>query len=352
MEEKNDAVEDITFKNLYPLYGAVDIKNSTILRNEALARDFNIQLNILIDTFSALDAVADPQIERIRSTANNWLQIIGEPITTQQEIRLNEFFTLDVKYEIEKMLQSGPANDEILQTYIRSVNEETGIAYENRRRLEQEIQDLNTSVNNFYEEAAADLQKIFPCYFEKFRTDGVEYDIYAGQSIAPKKPFEKDHLQKMKQWQLESMIKVVHLVQELNPEIQFPLQTTQLLFVHPETIDITFRKDERRFDVEGAYNIRYHIIKKRIDKVTIMNSSERLTQPGKIALVYFDDRDIKDYLNYIELLQEQDLLMNDLEELELESLQGVNGLKAIRVGVRMKQPMTDMTQSGHRTLNA
>ena len=352
MEEKNDAVEDVTLKNLYPLYGAVDIKNSTILRNEALARDFTIQLNILIETFSLLDAVANPQVERIRSTANNWLRIIRDPITTQQEIRLNEFFTLDVKYEIEKMLQSGPGDDEILQTYIHSVNEETGIAFENRRRLEQEIRDLNTSVNNFYEEAAADLQKIFPCYFEKFRTDGVEYDIYVGQSIAPKKPFENDHLQKMKRWQLESMIKVVHLVQELTPEIMFPLQTTQLLFVHPETIDITFRKDERRFDVEGAYNIRYHIIKKRIDKVTIMNSNERLTQPGKIALVYFDDRDIKDYLNYIEQLQEQDLLMNDLEELDLEALQGVNGLKAIRIGVNMKQSTAEMTKSEQRTLNA
>ena len=352
IEEKNDVVEDITFKNLYPLYGAVDIKNSTILRNEALAKDFTIQLNILVETFSALDAADNPQIERIRTTANNWLQIIREPITTQQEIRLNEFFTMDVKYEIEKMLQSGSAADDILQTYIRSVNEDSGIAYENRRRLEYEIRELNTAVNNYYEEASADLQKIFPCYFEKFRTDGVEYDIYVGQSIAPKKQFENDHLQKMKHWQLESMIKVVHLVQELNPEILFPLQTTQLLFVHPETIDITFRKDERRFDVEGAYNIRYHIIKKRIDKVTIMNNSERLTQPGKIALVYFDDRDIEDYLNYIKQLQAQNLLLNDLEELELESLQGVNGLKAIRVGVNRNQPAPDRIRTEHSTLNA
>ena len=85
-------------------------------------------------------------------------------------------------------------------------------------------------------------------------------------------PYQKEHLQEMKRWQLNSMIKVVHLVHELRPDMAFPLQTTQLLFVHPQTIDITFRKDERRFDVEGAYNIRYHIIKKRIDKVYILDS--------------------------------------------------------------------------------
>ena len=110
---------------------------------------------------------------------------------------------MDVKYEIEKMLQSGSAADDILQTYIRSVNEDSGIAYENRRRLECKMRELNTAVNNYYEEASADLQKIFPCYFEKFRTDGVEYDIYVGQSIAPRKQYVNDLRQKMKHWQLE-----------------------------------------------------------------------------------------------------------------------------------------------------
>jgi hypothetical protein len=192
-------------------------------------------------------------------------------------------------------------------------------------------------LNDFFENAADELQQIYPCYFEKFRTDGVEYDIYVGQSIAPKIAFLKEHLQKMKRWQLESMIKVVQLTHELKPAMAYPLQTTHLLFVHPQTIDISFRKDERRFDVEGAYNIRYHIIKKRIDKVSILDSDERLTQPGKIALVYFDERDAQEYMEYIKHLQEQNLLLYDLEELELESLQGVNGLKALRVGVRVYQ---------------
>ena len=188
-------------------------------------------------------------------------------------------------------------NDRITSLKISPIsNSTTGcsnevIAFENRRLLEAAIKKLNSTVNNFFENASVDLLNIFPCYFEKFRTDGVEYDIYVGQSIVPHAPFKKEHLQEMKRWQLKTMIEVVHLVQDLEPDMDFPLQTTQLLFVHPQTIDITFRKDERRFDVEGSYNIRYHIIKKRIDKVLILDTNERLTQPGKIAIIYFDDRD-------------------------------------------------------------
>jgi hypothetical protein len=37
IEGKTDEVESIIFRELQPLYGAVDIRNSTILRNQALA---------------------------------------------------------------------------------------------------------------------------------------------------------------------------------------------------------------------------------------------------------------------------------------------------------------------------
>jgi hypothetical protein len=75
------------------------------------------------------------------------------------------------------------------------------------------------------------------------------------------------------------------------------------------------------------------VIKKRIDKVLIRNTTERLTQPGKIALVYFNRTDADEYLRYIYYLQEQNVLNDDLEQLDLEELQGVSGLKALRVGV-------------------
>ena len=119
------------------------------------------------------------------------------------------------------------------------------------------------------------------------------------------------------------------------PQLSRPVETTQLIFIHSQPIDIKFRKDEKRFDVEGAYNIRYHIVKKRIDKVTVRGTQERVTQPGKIALVYFSQKEADEYIGYIQYLQEQNILDNDLEELEIEEVQGVSGLKALRVGVRL-----------------
>jgi hypothetical protein len=99
---------------------------------------------------------------------------------------------------------------------------------------------------------------------------------------------------------------------------------------------IKFRMDEKQFDVDGAYNIRYEIIKKRIDKAYIKGTEDRLTVPGKIAIVYSQDKDALEYTKYINYLQSKKQL-GKLEHLELEDLQGASGLKALRVEVLYKK---------------
>ena len=125
------------------------------------------------------------------------------------------------------------------------------------------------------------------------------------------------------------------MTHQLLPEMKVKLQTTQLILIHNNAIDISFRRDERRFDVEGAYNIRYEIMKKRIDKVRVRSTEDRLTQPGKIALVYSSQKEAQEYIKFIEYLQDKEVLNDDLEHLELEEVQGLYGLKALRVGVKL-----------------
>jgi hypothetical protein len=178
------------------------------------------------------------------------------------------------------------------------------------------------------------MQRVYPSYFESFRTDGVEYDIYLGQSIDPGKPFDDHYLHEYRLRQLISMAEIARNAYSLVPQIEVPLQTTQLIFVNNKPIDISFRSDEKRFDVEGAYNIRYQIIKKRIDKVCIRGTSERLTQPGKIAIVYIDTAIRREYEKYITFGQQMGFFREEVEFLDLEELQEVSGLKAIRVSVK------------------
>jgi hypothetical protein len=91
--------------------------------------------------------------------------------------------------------------------------------------------------------------------------------------------------------------------------------------------------DEKQFDVDGAYNVRYEILKKRIDKAYIKGTDERLTQAGKVAIVWLQEKDRQEYQEYLDHLVRNGYIQPEIEDLELERMQGVEGLKAIRVTV-------------------
>jgi len=77
-------------------------------------------------------------------------------------------------------------------------------------------------------------------------------------------------------------------------------------------------------------------MKKRLDKVRIKDSGERLTQPGKISMVYSNVKDVQEYQMYADFLQNKNILKPGIEHLELEELQGVKGLKAMRVDINLE----------------
>jgi hypothetical protein len=334
IEHKDTPFEKISFKDVYPLYGAVDIRNSTIERNKALREDLQLHLTMLISLLQKFLQL--PQGEKAHDyieKAHEWLQRMEDYVSVEEEQQLRDFLFGEADGFIHSFPQLTPVLLQEREEYRQAIEETNGVVFQRRRQLEDAMQLINREIGKHLELFKDELYKYYPVYFDKFRTDGIDYDIYAGQSLAPKVAFTKQHLSQIRYSQVQSMAEITRVTASLLPLMDYPLQTTQLIFVNTRSIDISFRDDERRFDVEGAYNIRYQVIKKRIDKVTIKNSDERLTQPGKIAIVYFNEQDASEFAGYIRDLQKKQILKKDLEYLELQELQGVRGLKALRVGV-------------------
>lgn len=336
-DKPKPTIENIQFKNVFPLYGAIDIRNSTIERNAALIADYKTQLNLLQHVLQEIKSSYNiALLDEMIFNCNKWMEKLDiNPIDIVQT-QVRYFLERESYLLLQHFKNSNHHLAQIIQNYENETLPETGSTHEQRRALESSIGTINAAINGYLELLNEEIQQSYPCYFEKFRTDGIEYDIYIGQAIAPTKPFDNLYLKNVRLWQLSSMAAIAKITHNLINQMKTPLETTQLIFINGNDIDISFRVDERRFDVEGAYNIRYHIIKKRIDKVRLKNSDERLTQPGKIALVYYDVKEIREYLSYITYLQNKSILLEDMEELELEELQGVSGLKAIRIGVKLE----------------
>ena len=197
------------------------------------------------------------------------------------------------------------------------LDDDLGVVYEKRKEYENSVNILNDKLSRYLDVKQKEAQKMYPHYFERYKTDGVEFNMYIGQSITKDDTFDEIYLYNLRLWQLQTMCEMENIAFNELDAMQQELRVASLILVHSNPMAIKFRMDEKQFDVDGAYNIRYEIIKKRIDKAYIKNTEDRLTVPGKIAIVYSQDKDALEYIKYINFLQSRNQL-GKLEFLELE----------------------------------
>lgn len=333
-----ETLKDVIFEDVIPLYGQSDIKGSSTARNKAIQEDLIMQLNLASKVFEiATKKYNLPIYNDLLFRISNYLKKIKKVLNSSDEMELTDFFNKEI-YPIFKHLK--PLEKELkesINNYMEQIDKKHHIIYNKRKKFEESVNTLNSKLAKFIDYKQIDAQKMFPHYFERFKTDGISYNIYIGQSLVNKNTYNKIYLENLRLWQLQLTCEMELIARNLKESLSHKLEVASLILVHSKPLSIKFRMDEKRFDVDGAYNIRYEIIKKRIDKSHIKNTIERLTQPGKIAIVYSQNKDAEEYIKYINYLQAKNYLLPTIEDVELEDLQGVSGLNALRVQVNFEQ---------------
>ncbi len=342
-EHEKHAVSEIglvRFDGVYPVFGAIDIRNSSTERNKCMQADLYGQLDLIDATIEELSvdppAAVRDFLQTLREKNRHFRNTTGGQLAAEDEAKLNEYLEHEVKSFFRHLSHSGNGLSEPAARYLHAVDPELGHVFNHRRRYEDSIARINETISRYLDTEQQKLEKVYPHYFEKFRTDGVEYNIYIGESLTPYRNFDYIFLRNIRLWQLVSMAEIARKTFTLESEIPLPLQTTQLILVYGTPICIGFRRDERRFDVDGAESVRFEILKKRLDKVRIQGTGERLTQPGFISIVYLHEKEAREYGEYIHHLQQKGYVEKQVEKLALDDVQGISGLKAIRLRVVMK----------------
>jgi hypothetical protein len=192
---------------------------------------------------------------------------------------------------------------------------------------------INKEMASLLDKKQIEAQAMYPHYFERFKTDGVEHNMYIGESITKEDSFNPVYLYNLRLWQLQVMCEMENAYYQMQSDFPVALDVASMILVFNQPLSISFRMDEKQFDVDGTYNARYEIVKKRVDKAYIKGTKKRITDKGKITIVYSQKQDEREYLRYIKFLQSKHYLDTDVEIVELEDLQAVTGLKAIRVSV-------------------
>jgi GAF domain-containing protein len=335
MIEQGDAAEPtpIAFEEVYPLYGAADIRSSTRHRNEAVRHDALARLGRAREALGAVwKALPLTILDELRLRLDRRIEQYEAAWNTGDEADAAQFLSDEVEPVLVRMATGREGLAPILAAY-RDGGEDgeaqRSEAYEASRLA------INRQVSDVLLAEQAEAQRLFPHYFEHAKTDGVEHTMYIGASITPARPFDEAYVQDLRLRQLLVACRVARRVRHLNGSLPMPLDVAQLVVVQHAPITLRFRTDEKRFDVDGATGVRFELLKKRLDKARVKGTDERITQPDRVAVVYSTEAEEAEYRRYADYLVATDHIESDPEAFDVEDLPGAAGLKMLRLTVRM-----------------
>lgn len=327
-------LQEIVFEEVYPLYGQIDIKDSSITRNQSVKKDLIVQINrlmLILEQLQPHQPIAEA--EQHLSDLQNFLADLSTGVKADTEQQIKHYLETNIYSVIKRGAYEDQQLNNSIEDYFKQTEAFTGEFYTNRRAYETTLTLINEKMVSVLDKRQLEIQPYFPHYYERFKTDGVDHNLYIGSSISPALTFTPTDLRRLRLWQLLVAAELELEQHRLRDALPYRLGVTSLILVFSTPIAIRFRMDEKHFDIDGAYNIRYEVIKKRIDKAHVKGTEERITQKGTIAIVYSNADEEQEYLGYIHILQQNAIVGTDIEHLEVEDLQGVSGLKALRVKV-------------------
>ena len=333
-------LEPIVFADVQPLYALSDIRGSSTQRGLAIQADLLTQLDLARQVVEeAYRARRLPALDHLRYRIEQHAEQIREHLAAGDEVGIVTFLRAEVETLLERLATFGEAVAGRVTAYRAALDPRLGTVYRQRKVFEDSVTRLNETISAYLELEEQAAQSIFPHYFEKQKTDGVDHQIYVGGSLVEGGDYDPLYLKSLRLWQLMVVCGIAARTERIAGELPLPLRATHLVLVQHAPLSIRFRFDEKRFDVDGAYDIRYEIVKKRIDKALVKGTAERVTQPGRLAIVYGQPVEAQEYRGYLEYLRHLGYIHDEVEELELEDLQGVHGLRALRVTVALRDTL-------------
>ncbi len=339
---KDYIFKEIVFKDVYPLYGQIDIKGSSQHRNDTVKEDLKNQLKTLLAIFESLNSNSSlTLLEQRKFEMQTYFRELEQELKADTEQQIQTY----IQKEIHPILNNSKIDKEcqlMIDQYFEELDPKTGLFYHSRKKFDDAMLIINKKMAYILDKEQLDAQAIFPHYFERFKTDGVEHNLYIGSSITPSQPFDIIYLSNLRLWQLQTLCKMELEHHRLKSALPYDLDVTSLILVFSSPLSIRFRMDEKRFDVDGTYNARYEVVKKRIDKAHIKGTKERISQKEKITIVYSHNHEEVEYLKYIKFLQFKKILEPTIEQFDIEELQGVSGLKALRIKVLNTKSSNDI----------
>ncbi|NER93649.1 MAG: GAF domain-containing protein [Symploca sp. SIO1B1] len=327
--------EPIIFTDVYPLYGISDIRGSSNERNKAIQTDLLVQFNLALTIVEAVEKHQGSAFcQQLRLDLLDYIEKLKIGVKVEAEVTAQKILREQLEVYLDHFATCGAEAQKAVEDYRQSCNNSQGSVYVARDQYDKKIGQINSLLKETWERWQVRMQQIIPHYCDIECTDGLDHMIYVGESIDSE--FSLYHLRSLRYEQLRAICDCARTIfNRKNPESN-QLTVTHLVLVQDFTIDISHDEStEKLFDVRGTKDIRYEIVKKRIDKAMDKQTHTRITQPGMLTVVYSTQDEWREYQQYLHYLAREGWVDSKIISGTIEPLQGITGLKFARVEILM-----------------
>ncbi|WP_372747020.1 GAF domain-containing protein, partial [Lutibacter sp.] len=199
-------LKNIVFENVIPLYGQTDIKGSSVARNNAIQDDLVKQLKLAGKVIEKANTIYNlPIYNDLLFRIETCLKNIKDGLNSGDEVMLTDFLNKDIYPVFNHLKTVDTTLKEDIANYMEQIDPKLLVVYDKRKKYEDSVTILNEELANFIDHKQDEAQKMFPHYFERYKTDGIDYNMYIGQSLVKNNTFNKIYLYNLRLWQLQMM---------------------------------------------------------------------------------------------------------------------------------------------------
>ena len=246
-------LEPIVFRDVFALYGASDVRGSSEARNRAIQADITDHLSLARNVVNLAQNNKPLHIlNELTYRIDRNLDMIRKGLNTGDEVSVLNFLRDELEPLFPLLREYGSVVSDAIAAYTTAMDTNLGTVYRERRDFERSISSLNQRISGYLDREEAEAQAVFPHYFNKHQTDGVDYLIYLGASMIENGDFNELYVRNLRLWQLMVACGIAWHVESLKTAGNVSLDATHLILVNRSPVSIRFRFDEKRFDVDGS----------------------------------------------------------------------------------------------------
>jgi hypothetical protein len=126
-----------------------------------------------------------PLLDETRFRTEKFIESVSNTLLSDDELVIYDFLQNDLDSLFKNLSERCPELKNQIQGYLSSLDPQRGVLYHHRKNYEDSITRINDVLDRFIDNEQVEAQKIYPHYFERYLTDGIEFNIYIGQSLSP-----------------------------------------------------------------------------------------------------------------------------------------------------------------------